>query len=161
MADNIVKLKAMFLEPVSLRDLALLDMKGSGSRTYYVPGAAMDIHYAAPASDEHQPEPNTHQPRPNTHQLLVRIPESLRQKMASLGRKPRRSVLQPLLQELCQFQALSARELATLLGRRDPKNLVREFLSPMVAEGVLAYTIPEMENHPEQRYTVPVVPAED
>ena len=25
----------------------------------------------------------------------------------------------------------------------------------MVAEGLLAYTIPEMENHPDQRYTVP------
>jgi len=25
----------------------------------------------------------------------------------------------------------------------------------MVNEGVLAYTIPEMENHPDQRYTVP------
>ena len=26
----------------------------------------------------------------------------------------------------------------------------------MVAEGLLAYTIPEMENHPDQRYTLPV-----
>jgi ATP-dependent DNA helicase RecG len=25
----------------------------------------------------------------------------------------------------------------------------------MVADGLLAYTIPEMENHPDQRYAVP------
>jgi ATP-dependent DNA helicase RecG len=45
--------------------------------------------------------------------------------------------------------------MAALLGGRDHKHLVREFLSPMVHEGLLAYTIPEMENHPDQRYTVP------
>jgi len=25
----------------------------------------------------------------------------------------------------------------------------------MVADGTPAYTVPEMENHPEQRYTIP------
>jgi ATP-dependent DNA helicase RecG len=45
--------------------------------------------------------------------------------------------------------------MAELLGGRDQKHLVREFLSPMVRDGLLAYTIPEMENHPDQRYTVP------
>jgi ATP-dependent DNA helicase RecG len=38
-------------------------------------------------------------------------------------------------------------------------HLVRELLSPMVQEGLLAYTIPEMENHPDQRYTVPATEA--
>ncbi len=37
----------------------------------------------------------------------------------------------------------------------------RSEASPIVAEGVLAYTIPEMENHPEQRYTVPAAPIKD
>lgn len=41
------------------------------------------------------------------------------------------------------------------LGRKEHKPLVRDYLSPMVAEGLLAYTIPVMENHPDQRYTVP------
>jgi ATP-dependent DNA helicase RecG len=36
---------------------------------------------------------------------------------------------------------------------------VRDYLSPMVAEGLLAYTIPEMENHPDQRYTLPALDA--
>jgi hypothetical protein len=30
----------------------------------------------------------------------------------------------------------------------------------MVDEGLLAYTIPAMENHPEQRYTLPAQDAE-
>lgn len=39
-----------------------------------------------------------------------------------------------------------------LLGRRDHKHLVQGLLSPMVAQGLLAFTIPTMEKHPEQRY---------
>lgn len=38
-------------------------------------------------------------------------------------------------------------------GRKWVENPELNYLSPMVAEGILAYTIPEMENHPDQRYT--------
>jgi ATP-dependent DNA helicase RecG len=31
----------------------------------------------------------------------------------------------------------------------------------MVGEGLLAYSIPEMENHPDQRYTVPPASKEE
>lgn len=76
-------------------------------------------------------------------------------RLPAAGTKPRRPVLKRLLLDLCAWQPMSARTLAGLLGRQDQKHLVREFLSPMVAEGLLAYTIPEMENHPDQRYTAP------
>lgn len=45
--------------------------------------------------------------------------------------------------------------MSNILGNRDHKELVRTHLSPMVAEGLLAYTIPEMEKHPDQRYRTP------
>lgn len=61
--------------------------------------------------------------------------------------------MRALILELCHWHSLSARELATILGRQEHKPLVRDYLSPMVAEGLLAYTIPEMENHPDQRYS--------
>jgi ATP-dependent DNA helicase RecG len=54
--------------------------------------------------------------------------------------------------DICAWKPHSARELAMLLGRRDHKHLVKELLSPMVAQGLLAFTIPSMEKHPEQRY---------
>jgi ATP-dependent DNA helicase RecG len=56
---------------------------------------------------------------------------------------------------LCAWQPLSARELAAHLGNRDPKVLLREHLSAMVEARELAYTIPQMPNHPAQRYTLP------
>lgn len=150
-----------------LRDLELLEMKGAGSRTYYVPGAKFvaqppgnpavgvsgNPHH--PAQNTHQALANTHQPSANTHQLRIDLPENLRAKMPGSGTKPRKGVVQTLILELCAWRALSAREIAALLGGRDQKHLVREFLSPMVHAGLLAYTIVEMENHPDQRYTVP------
>ncbi len=150
-----------------LRDLELLEMKGAGSRTYYVPGpqfvAQSEVDLAARAeSDSHQSSQNTHQSAPDTHQsasdthqLVAALPEELRARIPGTGTKPRKETLRALIRDLCAWRELSARDMAALLGGRDHKHLVREFLSPMVHEGLLAYTIPEMENHPDQRYTVP------
>jgi hypothetical protein len=147
-----------------LRDLDLLDMKGSGSRTYYVPGAGFSIPLIdthQPAEDSHQGGDNSHQPIKDSHQLLATVPAALKARIPEAGSKPRREVMRVLIEDLCRWHALSARELAAILNGREHKPLVRDYLSPMVAEGVLAYTIPEMEYHPEQRYTVPVTPKKD
>ncbi len=145
-----------------LRDLRLLDMKGSGSRTYYVPGTTFSTTLAPPkadthqsAEDSHQGGDNSHQPAEDSHQLLATVPAALKARIPDAGSKPRREVMRVLVEDLCRWRALSARELAAILSGREQKPLVRDYLTPMVAEGVLAYTIPEMENHPDQRYTVP------
>jgi ATP-dependent DNA helicase RecG len=69
--------------------------------------------------------------------------------------RPRKEILRSLIVDVCQWQPSSSREIAFILGKQDHKKILRNHLSPMVAEGVLAYTIPAMENHPEQRYTLP------
>jgi len=156
-----------------LRDLDLLEMKGAGSRTYYVPGSMFVARSVADpaagvAANPHHPVPNTHQPPANTHQppadphqLLATVPEWLRARIPGAGTKPRKETLRALIQDFCAWRALSAREMAALLGGRDQKHLVREFLSPMVQENLLAYTIPAMENHPDQRYTLPAAATEE
>lgn len=164
-----------------LRDLGLLTMKGAGNRVYYVPtsafgvgqvptkpaasGAAETLQFSSEthqfSQQTHQLPPETHQFPQQTHQLAAALPDALRARLPRPGSRPRRDVLRALLVDLCRWRALSARELAGLLGRQAHKHLVREILSPMVVEGVLAYTIPEMENHPDQRYTVPVEAALD
>jgi ATP-dependent DNA helicase RecG len=143
-----------------LRDLDLLQMKGSGSRTYYIPGPKFVANQTPSSENTHQPATNTHQPSANTHQLLqnppqgnATPPEDLMARIRSVGSKPRRDVLRSIIVGLCAWQSSSARELAGWLGRTDHKHLVREHLTPMVRDGLLEYTIPEMENHPDQRYT--------
>lgn len=151
-----------------LRDLELLEMKGAGSRTYYVPGPrflpaqiASASGIVPDASNSHQPPQNSHQPPQNSHQLLVTIPPQLAERIPPAGSKPRRDILRALIVDLCRWRALSARELASILHRREHKPLVRDYLTPMVEEGLLAYTIPDMERHPEQRYAVPAETAEE
>lgn len=143
-----------------LRSLDLLAMKGGGSRTYYEPGPAFVTSLSPSQADTHQLAGNRPQPERNGHHPLMPIPEEIRLRLPPPGTKPRREVVQALIQDLCRGQALSSRELAQILGKQDHKKLVRNYLSPMVAEGLLAYTIPEMENHPDQRYTAPAPNAE-
>jgi ATP-dependent DNA helicase RecG len=145
-----------------LRDLGLLEMKGAGSRTYYVPGPRfssmpvdLDQEMVSKSSNSHQPDRNSHQLTQDSHQLLVTLPTELVERIPPQGTKPRRDVLRCLILDLCRWRSLSAREISTILRGREQKPLVRDYLTPMVNEGLLAYTIPEMENHPDQRYTVP------
>jgi ATP-dependent DNA helicase RecG len=148
---------------------------GSGSRTYYVPGprfltaqrvpvpavvsATSNSHQ--PVQNSHQPVQNSHQPNLDSHQLLATIPAELADRIPPAGSKPRRDILRALIIDLCRWRALSARELAIILNDREHKPLVRDYLSPMVGEGAIAYTIPAMENHPDQRYTAPIASTED
>lgn len=137
-----------------LRDLDLLAMKGSGNRTYYLPGPAFESRSARDAGVVPETGLGT-TPSGNGHQVLVPVPVPLAQQIAAAGPKPRKEEVRRLILALCQWRALSSREIAAALGRHDAKKLVRNHLSPMVAEGLLAYTIPEMENHPDQRYAIP------
>jgi len=83
------------------------------------------------------------------------MPADLVRRLPKVGTRPGRAEVQQLIVDLCTWKPHSARELAGLLGRRDHKHLVKELLSPMVAQGLLVFTIPSMEKHPEQRYTAP------
>lgn len=144
-----------------LRDLELLEMKGAGSRTYYVPGGKFLASQRIPPpevvpipQDSHQVSADSHQASVDSHQLLATIPSHLAERVPPAGSRPRRSLLRALILDLCAWRALSAREIAGILHGREPKPLVRDYLTPMVGDGLLAYTIPEMENHPDQRYTL-------
>lgn len=136
-----------------LHEVNVAETKGSGNRTYYVPGSAFEREFGQ-TPDGHQPGQDLGTTSAaDGHQGVVPIPPELRTQIAAAGPKPRQAEVRRLLSALCRWHPLSSRELAAALGRQDAKKLVRNHLSPMVAEGTLAYTIPEMENHPEQRYT--------
>ena len=143
-----------------LRDLGLLEMKGSGSRTYYVPGAGfVDLDAAdLPQSGADLPQSGADLPQSagdlpqSTDADFSALPQDLQQRLSALGARPRKEVVRELIVELCALAPRSASELASLLGGRDPKNLVSLHLRPMKEEGILSYLHSGMPNHPQQKY---------
>ncbi len=124
---------------------------------------AMDPHHPSAdphhlVADPHQVSADLHQVDRDLHQLdtdLHQRPEALRARLTACGPRPRQGLLRALIREACAVTPLSARTLAGLLGGRDQKNLVRLHLQPMLNAGELLYTIPQMPNHPDQKYTLP------
>jgi ATP-dependent DNA helicase RecG len=144
-----------------LRDIELLEKKGSGSRTYYVPGSAFVAADSGAAEQSRQPEAESHQLPPESHHpprqvaTIEMLPPDLAARLPQSGQRPPRDKLRQLIQDLCRHKPMTARELASLLSRRDHKPLVRDHLNPMIDADELGYTIPEMPHHPDQAYTIP------
>ncbi|MFY9345008.1 MAG: ATP-binding protein [Planctomycetota bacterium] len=155
-----------------LRDLGLLEMRGAGSRTYYVPGVALDRSPkpATLAGQTRNPPTQTPNPGLETPKLpresrkpappgaatvaAAWPPESVRQRIAAVGRRPQVRVLEQLLIDLCRPGPRSSRELGQALGR-DARELTKSHLGRLVAAGTLAHTIPNAPHHPEQKYVLP------
>jgi ATP-dependent DNA helicase RecG len=168
-----------------LRDLDLLEMRGAGNRTHYVPGPRMREPATSetalatparqpvgpwrepgaaerstpaprpPAPEVHQVAPDLHHPAADLHQPSGALPDALVRRIAEAGPRPRQPLLRALVLEVCAHGPRSAADLARILGGRDAKNLVRLHLGPMLDAGLLAYTFPQMPNHPDQKYTLP------
>ncbi len=83
--------------------------------------------------------------------IFASLPKPVRDEIASLGKKPRKEVVRPLLLAVCRHRSYSAQELATLFDRQ-LNALKSAYLNPLREEGLLAYRHPEVVNHPEQGY---------
>ncbi len=150
-----------------LRDRGLLQQKGKGADTYYVPTVKLLAPWQSrsgepmaskpPASPSSNQPPQSIQAEAQPIQLapqsiqLSDLSEPLAIQVRSLGGRPKRDTIRAVIRDLCSWQPLSGDELATLLGRTRI-HLVNEHLSPMINAGVLARTIPDQPNHPQQKY---------
>lgn len=61
--------------------------------------------------------------------------------------------MQNLIVNLCQWQPMDIRQLARLLNRKTKS--IKKYIHPLLISGRLSYTIPEMPNHPYQKYQKP------
>ena len=80
------------------------------------------------------------------------IPEELLERINKIGKKLASNEMESLILDLCSFQAFSLMELSTIL-QRNIMFLRNHYLKPLIKQGKLFYTIPEMLNHPNQKYT--------
>lgn len=132
-----------------LREHDLLEDKGSGSRTYYVPGKLMRERTLSHDASMHA--------RGGTHDAKLRLPSMvempthLRMRFQSMRKRIEPAEMESLLIDLCAWRALSAEEIANLLGKTT-HYISNKYLYRMVREGRLRHKYPEMVKHPGQRY---------
>jgi len=106
---------------------------------------------------EQQTHPYTGVSHVETHQFtgvfpIETLPKDLQMLINNHNIHSRKKDLRLVIQKLCAWQPLTARQLVKLLKRKDKKHFVRSHLKPMVKEGMLKYLFPEDENSPNQAY---------
>jgi ATP-dependent DNA helicase RecG len=158
----------------AMRDSGLLVQKGKGRATYYIPGAGVDFYepFIPPPTlneslgidpsnleittvslndlseglSDQSPFLSDH---PNS--LSDQLPEHIKEMLIDLGKRTNDKVkMNSVILELCAWQSLTLKQLANIIQRNEKYMLI--FVTPLREGGQLAYTIPDMPNHPEQSY---------
>lgn len=134
----------------------LLEQGGAGSATYYrLADTNMLKGDLAPNTDDLAP--NADDLAPNADDLILNtdeLPFGLQRLINELTPKARKEKLWPVIVWLCALRAYKTEQLAVLLNRQVIA-LRSSHLNPLREhEKLIAYTHPEVVNHPEQAYQV-------
>jgi ATP-dependent DNA helicase RecG len=150
-----------------LRDVGLLEQKGKGPNTYYIPTPRLMV--SAPsrtlrrASDPLRKDTNpphgrldplgTGLPKALSHLESgpIVLPEHLREAVKKLGERAAADEVKVVIRRLCEWRPLRASELAKLIGR-NRLSLRDRYLTPMVTNGELHLLYPDNLSHPRQAY---------
>ena len=81
-----------------------------------------------------------------------KLPDELKQRIEKMGKRMSSKDMESLIIDLCEFEPLSLAEIASLL-HRNIRALRNHYIKSLIKSGKLFYTIPEMLNHPDQKYT--------
>ena len=158
------------LEIHKLCDLGFLEKKGQGRNTYYIrtskvvslgerlrPQGERLLPQHGTLGERYQGEDERYQGKLGTfeeecmlnprEELVRELPNELQERVNNIGNRASRETVCQLLIDLCAFKPYSYEELASIL-QRSPKALKDKYLKPLR----LANWIPEMINHPLQKY---------
>ena len=80
------------------------------------------------------------------------LPLELKERIKQLGKRANPKEMERLIIDLCNWNPLSLKEIAKLINRKT-SSVRYLYLNKLIAQGKLFYTIPEMLNHPNQKYT--------
>lgn len=158
------------------RDAGLLSQHGRGSATWYKPTPALLAGQAVPASagnglstnpDDLSTNPDGLSTNPEAlsanrddgprSALLDELPGALAARVGGLGRRQPPGEVEQLIADLCAFRAWRAEELALLLDR-NARYVRNNYLRPLMREGRIAMTRPDVPNDPDQTYRATLGP---
>lgn len=162
-----------------LRDFGLLEQRGKGSATYYVPTDRL-LAGAVPLSQDGagghglptglaaQPQGLTPAVTAQSQGLtpvvtgkptglsanLQGLPTELTEAIRRIGRRSSVAELRSVVCRICDWRPLTSDELAGLLGR-NRHYLLSSVLRPMIRDCDLEYLYPDNPAHPQQAYRTP------
>ncbi|MEP6728583.1 MAG: ATP-binding protein, partial [Bacteroidota bacterium] len=142
----------------SLRDGGLLEQKGKGRATYYIPGYNFTLLPSIemglnPLPDHPSSLPDHPSSLPDhPSSLSDQLPLPIQEMLASIGKRTTdKEKMKLLIIALCNWRSLSLKQLSQIIQRNE-KYLLENFITPLREAGELEYTIPDMPNHPDQAY---------
>ena len=132
-----------------LRDAGLLEMKGKGAETYYVPRPELlrssDLSGKSSDSPSKSSDLQSEVSEPNAAPL----PEEIQQLLNRMTRRPPKEIVQRAVLTLCNWKELKATELAFYL-EKTPNYIRQAYLSPFLDLELLDITT--SKHHPDLRY---------
>ena len=82
----------------------------------------------------------------------IALPDELLERCRNLKKWESSKKMKDLIVELCTFEPLSINEIANILHRK-PHSIRYLYVSSLIEDRRLFFTIPEMIKHPNQKYT--------
>jgi ATP-dependent DNA helicase RecG len=136
----------------NLRDFQLIEQKGSGSKTYYIPTSLLLTPAISAGTPVITPAISAGTPAITTFQIDIdSFSLDLRNKLQKLGQRASKEEIKSIILAICANEFVKPTEIAQLL-KRDPQSLRRNYLTPMIESGELIYRFPNQIAHPHQAY---------
>lgn len=144
----------------AIRDLKVLlrldfiKQKGQGRKTYYIATERLNQLYA---SDTNLVSSGINLVSSDANlassDVMNGLPESLQKRIMSLGKKSSFRDVCDIIVDLCRYKPFGSEDIAKILKRHE--TYIRDaYLKVLLREKRIKFTIPEMRNHPNQKYTV-------
>ena len=155
------------LEIHKLCELGFLEKKGQGRNTYYIrtskvvslgerlrPRVEKIPPQHGTLGERYQGEVGTFGERYqgiNREELLLLLPDDIKKRIDEVGKRVPKDVLNKLVVDMCSIVPLSMDDLSVLL-HRNSKSFKNKNIKVLLETKQLFYWIPEMINHPLQKY---------
>ena len=158
------------LEIHKLCDLGFLEKKGQGRNTYYIrtskvvslgerllPQDERLLPQHGILGERYQGENERYQAFEeryqgvNREELLLLLPDHIKKRIDEVGKRVPKDVLNKLVVDMCSIVPLSMDDLSVLL-HRNSKSFKNKNIKVLLENNQLFYWIPEMINHPQQKY---------
>lgn len=86
--------------------------------------------------------------------ILAKVPGEIKQAIDKIGKRTAdKELVKEVVVKLCSWRKLGSSEIALILGKSE-KYVLKEYIKPLREEGRIKYSIPDMANHPDQKYQV-------